>query len=127
MENTKASPFKTGINFGAILGICLVIISVTTYLLGLSDNKPASLFNYVVILGIIILGTKSFRDHELNGFISYGQALGTGTLITFFGSIIVAFYTYIFLKFIDPSFITVLMEKVQEQMADQGRTDEEIE
>jgi hypothetical protein len=63
----------------------------------------------------------------LGGYIPYAKSLGTGVLIAFFGSIIVAFYTYIFFNFIDPALIDQMLEMSRQQMIERGMPDDQVE
>jgi hypothetical protein len=63
----------------------------------------------------------------LGGTISYGQALGFGTLMVMFASIVSAIYTFVFIKYIDPEFIDKILIMTEEQLIQQGIPDEQIE
>ena len=96
------------------------------YLLDMTEAKWAQWISYVVIAALIYLGTLAKRKTQ-DGFISYGQGLGTGVGIAFFGSILVAFYTFVFFKFMDPDMLEELILRTEDQMYDQGMPDEQVE
>jgi hypothetical protein len=127
MENQAVGPYKNAMRFGTYLGLASIIVSVLFYLLGMETSQVPQYLQYVIIITLIVLGTKHHRDVELGGFISYRRALWTGVLITFFSSIILAFYTYLFITFIDTGFMDKMLDMQEQAMLQRGLTDEEIE
>lgn len=127
MEEKKVTPLKNAMNYGAMVGLVLIIVSVLFYILGKSDSGMQTWIAYAVIIAGIVIGTQNYRDNVLGGYISYSQCLSSGTLITFFTAIITAFYTYIFFTFIDASLIDMILEKQMIAMEEQGMDDEQIE
>jgi hypothetical protein len=128
MENQKNLLFKHAMNYGLIMGVALVILSLITYLAG-AVKAPTwvSFINYAIMIGIIIWGTMKYRDEVLSGAISYGNALGFGVLISLFAGIIVAVFTYIQITLIDPDFISKMLAIVEEELVKRGMPDEQIE
>jgi ethanolamine transporter EutH len=112
---------------GAILGIVLALYSLIPELIKLSDNIVMDYIGYVIFITGIILGIKYIRNKVENGFITYGKALGAGVLISLFTGFIMAFYSYILVKFIDPNLMAKALEVSQQKWMDSGRTDEQIE
>jgi hypothetical protein len=127
MEEKKSGLWKNAMNWGLILGIALIIYSLLMFFLDLSLEKWVSWVSYLVIIGGIIVATKSYRDNVLGGTISYGQALGFGTLIVMFASIIGAIYFYVFVTVIDTEFIGKMLLMAEDQLMKQGLPDEQIE
>lgn len=123
MEN-KPTPYKTAMNFGALLGLVLIAYSALLYALDQTTNQALSWFSYGFLAGGIVLGTKNYRDKNLGGFITYNQALWTGTLIVFFASFLSAFYTYIFTSYIDPGMITKILEETEMKMLEEQNMSE---
>lgn len=114
-------------NFGAILGISLCIVSAIFMTMGLNSSSIQQWIGYLLTIGIISWGTISFRDKHNDGFISYGKAFTSSLLITFYSSIILAFFMYIYLTFIDQSLIDKILEKAEEEMMNKKLPDDQIE
>ncbi len=113
-------------NWGGILGLALIVYSLGLYLLDMNESKPAQWVSYLIIAGVIFFASKVKRD-DLGGYISYGQGLATGVGVAFFGSILVAFYTYVFFNFIDPDMVEELLLRAEDQLYDQGMPDDQVE
>lgn len=105
-------------NWGAVLGLLLIMFSVTLYLLGMSESNAVGL-TYGLMIGVICYGIVQRRKHQ-EGFITYGEGLATGTAIAFFGGIISAFYAFIHMSFIDTEQLARLLVKMEDQLFEQG-------
>ena len=128
LNNQNAvTPLSHGMNYGAILGLALVLTSLLFYVTGQSTADFKSYFDYIIILAGIVYATTSFRDGVTGGFLGYGACLKIGVLVSFFASIVFSFYTYVFFTFIDADLIDVILEQIELNMIDQGSSDEEIE
>lgn len=113
-------------NFGAIGGFALIVISIILYFFNVQESSLSSLLYYAVIISTIIIGTKYLKKIE-NGRISYARALGSGTLISLFASIIIAVYMFVFLKFIDTGAMEKMYDLMEMKMAEQGLPEEQLE
>lgn len=109
------------------MGVVLIIYSVLLYILDLSMVKGLSYINYVLIIAGLIWFTINYRNTSLGGNISYGQALGYGTIIVVLAALISSIYSYIFMKYIDPSFVEKLIAVGEQEMINQGMSDDQIE
>ena len=127
MNKEQPSKMKSALNFGAILGLILMVLSLVTYVFEMYENQAFGYLSWVVIIAGIVIGIRKYRDGVLGGFISYSNALGYGVLITLFASIIVSFANYVYLGFIDTSFIDYTLEQTEIQMIEQGQPEEAIE
>ncbi|MGY8979279.1 MAG: DUF4199 domain-containing protein [Flavobacteriales bacterium] len=108
---------KFAMNYGAYLGLGLVLISFTVYLFGLEEQKSIipSLLNNLLIIGAIIYSVIIFRDQN-NGFISYSKSLKLGTSVVFFASVLLAFYTFIFVTFINPEYLVNIIDIAEQEI-----------
>ena len=127
MEENKTNVWKSSLNWGLIVGIILIIYSVIMFFLGLNLEKWGVWVSYLIMIGGIIYSTINYRDKELGGFISYGQALGFGTLVIFFAGIILSAYSYIEMTIIDTDIPGKILEMAEEALIEQGMPDEQIE
>ncbi|TNF25313.1 MAG: DUF4199 domain-containing protein [Bacteroidetes bacterium] len=117
---------KNLMNWGGMLGLALIAYSLALYLMGMNESQAAQWLSYVIIGALIFVGTKAKRQSQ-DGMLSYGQGLGTGVGIAFFGSILVAFYTFVFFKFIDAEMLEQLVLRAEDQLYEQGMPDDQVE
>ncbi len=118
---------KNSMNFGALCGLSVIFVSLLMYLLGVKSNFLNTVLLFGVLIIFIFVGTKYYRDQHLGGIISYGRSVGSGVLISLFMAIIVAFYVYTFLKFMAPDELTKIYEQQEEELYNQGLSEEQID
>jgi uncharacterized membrane protein YhaH (DUF805 family) len=122
MENTRNDIWQFTMTYGAILGIILVIISVLLYLLGFMKfnilmSVVLFLINVAIIVTMVSIGTKRYRNEMLGGYIDFGKAFLVGLLIVVFSSVLTTFYNVLFNTFIDPDFYDRTMEAARDWTA----------
>jgi hypothetical protein len=99
--------------------------------LGADDNQsivPALLNNSITIAFIAYTITQ-YRDINNNGFISYSESLKLGTTVAFFSSIILAFYQFIYISYLDPNALSEVMRATEQAMLQSNPeiSDEELD
>jgi hypothetical protein len=106
MENAeqtkKTSLVAASFTYGLLTAIGLILITLLAYLFNLTEITWLSYLNYVILLAGIILGTIKFRDDDSGGFITYGKALGFGTMVSLFAAVISGIFLFVFYTFIAP-------------------------
>lgn len=113
-------------NWGAIMGFALIAYSVLLYLLDMNESQGAQYLSYLLIAVIVFFASRAKREAQ-DGFLSYGEGVGTGVGVAFFGSILVAFYTYVFFSFIDPEMLQEILIRTENQMYGQGLPEDQVE
>ena len=107
---------KFAMNYGAVLGLCLVAIAAVMWSFGIDKNgslAPSILNNGLIIAGIVYTIIQ-FRDTENSGVISYGDSLKLGTSVAFYSSVILAFYTFIFINYIEPNTLNEILVQAEQ-------------
>src|SRR2546423_450553 len=90
----QRSQSKVAMAYGAMYGLATAIVYLLFWMAHADvQSKWPQWIGYVLLIVVILMGIRSYRNRELGGFISYGKSLGTGVLIGFFGGIITAFFT----------------------------------
>jgi len=130
MENEQKPNSKIALNYGILLGAASILVSVTLYALGMQYDQDwkQGTFGILVMIIVIFLGIKKYK--ELNGgFLTVGEAIKTGVGIALIGSIISLLYSFIFMNYIEPDFITNISAKAEQNMLENypELTDEQIE
>ena len=105
---------KFSINNGSLIGLVLVACAIITRSLGIDENQssiPSILNNLVIVFGIYYFIVQ-YRDTQNSGLISYSESLKLGTSLSFFASVVLAFYTVFHINFIDTEFINNLISQI---------------
>ena len=124
-ENTNTFG-KNAMTYGAITGFSLIITSLIFYTFHSQNSQYQDFFVYLILAAGIYVGTKSFRDKSLAGYIKYSKALGSGVLISLYASLILAFYYYIFYKVINPGGIEQYFQVMEDAMVNKGIDSDKI-
>lgn len=130
MDTQKTSVKKIALNYGLILGLASVLLSVVVYVLGQHLERPlwASFLGLAIMLVIIVYGLKAFK-YENEGFLSVGEAIKVGLAISLIAGIISALYNFVFISFIEPDFVNQMMDISREKMIESNpsMTEEQME
>ena len=118
--------WTNSMNYGAILGGILVILSLIGYVFNLQNATLLQILNYFALGALLYYGTKVLRDKHQGGYITYGRAVASGFLISLFAGIIVSFFVLIYLKWIDPATMKRILEESQKIMVEKGYPEEQI-
>jgi len=121
MEN-QTNLKQTIINYGLILGIASIFLSLGIYASGMDlINQPTwvKVVSYIIFIAAIIMGIIKYKALN-NNILSLGQAMKVGVGIALIGGIISAIYTFIFFSFIEPDMITQIATTAEEQMIEQN-------
>ena len=130
MENLPLQPKKVSLNYGIILGLVSILISVLIYAFDKHHDQDwiTRSPGLIAMIVIIFLGIKKYREFN-NGYLKIGQALKTGIGIALIGAVISLIYTFIFLNYIEPNYMDEMMEIQEEALMERfpDFTDEQIE
>jgi len=126
-EKKQASLFRNSLNFGLYTSAGFIVISMLFYALDVDRTGWINYLTFIILIIGIIIGTKSFRDKNCGGYLSYGRSLGSGVIISLVVGVIMAVFTFLFYQYFDPSELQKIVEIAEQNMADQGLTDDQIE
>ena len=123
-EEPKKMPIA--LRYGLMAGLLIIIYSLILQFADMQMSK-IGMFSYVFLLLSIILAYRDYKRQN-QGFMSYGQGLGVGTLVALVAGVLSGVFTYINLKFIDTGLMDRAMEMQRAQLEEAGTmSDEEIE
>lgn len=134
MENKK-SMWSYAATAGLIFGLASVVLTIVFYIISPPDAENLkggnswiqSILSILMTMLVLIYATRNYRDEALGGYISYGKSLGFALAIALPAMFIIAAYTIIHSKFIDPGLMERVGELQADKMAEQGMSDEQIE
>lgn len=122
----KPSVARIALKWGVIAGVVYMIYTTVLYLTELFGNSSLGFISFALAIVFIVLAMREFKTLN-NGFMSYGEGLSVGTLVSAISGLISSTYGLVYTTFIDPTIPQKLQDKIQEQWEAQGMTDEQIE
>lgn len=122
----RASIKSVGIKWGLILGILSIAFFMVGIALGDPNMTALRWLSILVIIGVIVMAHREYKNNG-DGFMTYGQGLGLGTLVAAVSSVISAIFSYVYIKFIDDNFLANTREMQIQEFERQGMSDEQIE
>ena len=130
MDTPKASLKKIALNYGLILGLLSIVITVILFVTNNHIDRPwwSSLLSFLLMIAIIVYGLKAFKAAN-GGFMSLGEAIKTGLAISVVAGIIGAIFNYLFVTVIEPDFVAKMLDFTRERMYEQNpnMTEEQAE
>ena len=121
MDTQRASVKKIALNYGLLLGLASIALSVITYVMGVHIERPwwVSVLGMLIMIAFIVFGLKAFKKDN-GGFLSLGEALKTGLAISLIAGILGVIYNYVFMNFIEPDFVNQMLDYSKEQMIERN-------
>ena len=116
MEQEHQSVNHFSMMYGLYLGLALILNQLTFYIAGNPFSDVAGYLIYVIIIGGLGYAMWTFAELNTEEGLPYSRALGLGTLISVFGGILFAFFTYILYKFIEPGMIEKMLSVMEEKL-----------
>ena len=125
MEN-QTTTTRTALKWGVIIGIILVLNSTAIYVSGQIGNQLWGNLIYLIIGLGVFFSLKDFKK-ENQGFMTFSQGLGLGTMMSTIMGLILGFYTFAYMKFIDTSLNSQMLKMAEQNLEKKGIPDDQIE
>ena len=127
METQKLTPGKFAMNYGLILGLVMIAISVVTYVTGMAlEGTQWPQWLYYVIFPITVIYAISQYKKSNGNLLKLGEAIKLGVLIGVISAIVYVIYGLIFQFIIDPEFMDLMKEVARDKMLEQPNMTEEM-
>jgi len=137
MENQQSNMFKQAMTYGIYLAGISIFLTVVIWAanlleyMGILGSSALGFVQLTLLVILLLLFTKKYRDTELEGKITFGQAFVFGVLMVVLSTVITSLFSYIFNKFIDPEYtqrvMTMMQDKMYQWLSGRGMSDEQIE
>jgi hypothetical protein len=132
METTSNSKSLILIKWGVIGGLLGFLFSVVTQYSGLAEDFSETLgwvsflVSFVLNVSVLFLALNEVRTQQA-GYMSYGEGLGSSTLLGGIWGIVGGGFNYVYINFIDDTAIPRQMELARQRLEDQGLSESQIQ
>lgn len=116
------SPAKSGILYGVLFGVIMILEFVIMYVIGMRSLANTSFGTIVNIANFLIfpilfifIGCNNYKKNINNGFVTFGECLKIGVSITVIAALIYAVFSILF-NFIFPEFADEMIAITKETM-----------
>jgi hypothetical protein len=117
---------KVGIRYGLITAVLLIIYGLVLQFTGLYTNQALTWISYLIIAVMVYLAHTAYKDGG-DGYMSIGQGLGIGVLLSLVAGVLSSLFSFLYLKFVDDSMIGKIKEMQIEKMEESGMDDATID
>ncbi|MCF0056906.1 DUF4199 domain-containing protein [Dyadobacter sp. CY356] len=122
----KASTARTALKYGILTSVAIMVFTTILNVSGQSQNKWLAMLSYVIMIVGIVMAMKEFRETN-KGFMTYGEGLGLGSLVSGILGFFASMFAMVYIKFIDPTIMTQTLDKARADMEAQGLDDAQID
>jgi len=126
MENNQSSVSKVSLKYGVILGVVFIVFSLILFISGNFSNQALGWIQYLFLIAGIVFAHNEFKRNG-DGYMTYGQGLGIGTLTTLIATVFSSIFSYIYLAFIDLNILEELKETQLLELESQGMSQAQID
>ncbi|HYF68367.1 MAG TPA: DUF4199 domain-containing protein [Ohtaekwangia sp.] len=125
--STAVTVRSTGIRFGLIGALISIAYFVILNVAQINMSQgPWQYVGWVFTIILLVFAHKYYKENT-DGFMSYGQGIGIAFWMGLISSVIASIFSYIYMKFIDQTFIENIKQQQIEAMEQKGMSEAQIE
>ena len=106
--------------YGLIQGVLGFIVFLVPPLTGLKQNW-ISLVSLVILIVLMVLAHGEFKRTH-NRMMTYGQGLGSGTLLATVSAVVGSILVFIYVKFINTGYFAAMLQTMRDNLQQRGIT-----
>ncbi len=119
------TPGQIGKKYGLIYGLIALLVALIPMIMEIQSTAMAFI-PPVIALVIYIFADKEFRNAN-GGFMSFGEGFKINIIAATIAGSMRSVVTYVYVKFIDPTYNERMQEVAFNRMREQGMSEEQIE
>jgi membrane protease YdiL (CAAX protease family) len=127
MESQKLSPGKFAKNYGIILGLILIVISVIMYVTGMQlEGKQWPMYIFYIIFPVVVIYAINQFKKEQGNLLTIGESIKVGLVVAVVSALVFAVYNLLFNYVIDSEFTQQVMQAEMDRQLESGALTEEM-
>ena len=126
VTSTPVTTTSVGVRFGLLAGLVSIIFSFILFVTQ-NDQSPIRWLGLGILIGAMVMAHNAYKRAH-NGFMNYSEGLGIGVIMGVVSGVLGTIFNFIYMKFIDPEYMSRLMETTRTKMEEKGGiSDEQID
>ena len=126
MENVKKSYTGISAKWAVIYVITSIVITYILQFLNIDQTSSARYLGFIPFAAFLLLAQNEYKS-QLGGFITFGQGFMSGFIYALIGGVILAIFTYIYLKFLSPQVWDQILSMQKDQLAEKNMSSDQID
>ena len=123
---TKKTTFQYALYYGIALGITLSIFELLAYFLGILTKPIMGVINIALVVSMLIIALRKYRDQVNNGILPFGQAFLIGLFTCLISGAIWSAYRLIEYS-LAPEIIEEILLVIEEKLLESSMDEDQIE
>ena len=112
--------------YGLILGVLSFVVFLAMILTGSRQNWLSTVIMAALVIALMILAHQEFKKTH-DGMMSYGQALGAGTLLASVAALVKCIFMYVYVAYINTGFFAAAIRMQRAAIQARGVTPEQAQ
>ncbi len=122
----KVTTTSVAMKYGIITAIAAIVYSAILLVAGLNNNQALGYVGFVILIVGMVLAMRDFKTANA-GYMSYGQGLGIGTMVSGIVGLLASAFTILYTQFIDTNVMQETMDITRQRLEEQGMDDSQID
>ncbi|GAB3741418.1 hypothetical protein GCM10027594_21140 [Hymenobacter agri] len=125
-NTTSVTTSSVGLRYGILTALVSIIFSFGLNVMH-QESSPARYLSFAILIAGIVLAMNHFKQQN-QGFMSFGQGVGIGAVVSAVVGLLSGIFAYIYMTFIDTDMLVRITDKIRTDMeARGGMSDEQID
>ncbi|MBX0334438.1 DUF4199 domain-containing protein [Pontibacter sp. HSC-14F20] len=126
MTETQPSVSSVALKYGLIGALASIVFTAVLLITGVNVSGWIGSLGYLILIAFMVIAMKEYKNQNY-GFMSYGQGLGIGTMVSLAFGVLGGVFMFIYTSFVDPDYTSSMMDKQRIELEERGMSDEQIE
>lgn len=128
MEKQQHSQKNLIFTYGILLGVLTILISVIKHMTGnhLERTFIETIIGIVLMIVLIVIPIRIFKKQN-NDKLSLSESIKIGLGVSAVHAVLYVVYMFVFANYLEPNFVSDLMEIETQKLEDQNLTSEQID
>lgn len=126
MTENQPSVMSVALKYGFLTALVAIVYSLILLVTDLSNNPWLAAVSYLILIAGLVLAMKQYKVMN-HGYMSYGQGLGIGTIVSAIYGLLSSIFMWIYTSFVDPGYMERQLLRQEAEMLEKGMSQEQID